>query len=150
MTRCDADFRINLRFIGIRHTAVDQQRATCSATMREVWAQEQRVLYAQRQHKMGRSMRGWCAFVFLVRYRRMSWRCVSSGLVGARSVSVRAVSGSVIRSVLRLPNHITTNALFSSCSTSNKVERHKEETCLEQHIRATDHSGNVIEQQQAG
>ena len=29
MTRCDdADFRINLRVIGIRHTAVDQHGAT--------------------------------------------------------------------------------------------------------------------------
>ena len=31
--------------------------------------------------KMGRSMRGWSAFVFRSRYRRLSWRCPSSGLV---------------------------------------------------------------------
>ena len=58
-----------------------------SATTREVWAQEQRVLYVQRQHKMGRSMRGWCAFAFWARHRRLSWRCVSSRLVGVRCLS---------------------------------------------------------------
>ena len=46
-------------------------------------------------------------------------------LTTARSVSIRAVSGSVIRSVLCLPDHTTTNALYASCSTGNNVERHK-------------------------
>ena len=94
--------------------------------MREVCAQEQRALYVQRQHKMGRSMRGRCAFVFWARHRRLSKDEVSKSLTSARSVSIRAVSGSVIRSVLCLPDHSTTNALYASCSTSNNVERHKE------------------------
>ena len=127
MTRCDADFRINLRFIGIRHTAVDQNRATVLRYhARSVGARTTCTVRAETTQDG--TIHAWMVCICLL--GSMQTAVVEMCLIGTRGcalslILVRAVSGSLIRSVLRLQDHITTNALYTLCSKSNRVERHK-------------------------
>ena len=128
MTHCDADFRINLRFIGIRHTPVDQNRATVLRYhARSVGARTTCTVRAETTQDG--TIHAWMVCICLL--GSMQTAVVEMCLIGTRGCAlslstcrVRFLETQRASSPRPYHNQLVVFLMFHNVP-SNKVERHK-------------------------